>query len=111
MPAGTIESGRIPSMDRITTRRARATGVGVAEGVEVAEGAGVLEGVCVSTGARLAMSVAIRTGCCVCVAGGVALGDVSDTPPGSWQASRIRRVRREVRSLWFLLESMVIDSF
>jgi hypothetical protein len=80
-------------MDRITTRRARTVGVGVAEGVGVSVGSGV------------GVIVAVRVG------NGVAVGSaVGVAIPGIWQASRIRRVRAVKRDLLVLFENIFIDS-
>jgi len=48
MGASEMASGRKPSMDRISTRRARGAGVGVKVGVEVAVAGGAE--VCVAVG-------------------------------------------------------------
>jgi hypothetical protein len=82
-------------MDRITMRRARGVGVGVAEGVGVA------------VGGCVAVAVAVRVG------GGVALGvAVADIKGllGTWQASRIRMETTDKNNLRVLFESIVIDS-
>src|SRR5512138_1238069 len=96
---GTIgmASGRMPSMERITTRRARASGVGVAEGVGV------------SVGGSVAVMVAVAVGGSVSVA--VALGGATAIPGlGIWQASSSRMEKIEISSLRVLSDGIVIVS-
>lgn len=90
-----MASGRIPSIDRIMTRRARGAGVAVAEGKGV------------SVGGRVAVTVAVRVGGCVAVA--VAVGGARGLL-GIWQASRSRIEKTDKTSLRTLFESIVIDS-
>ena len=54
MGASEMASGRKPSMDRISTRRARGAGVGVKVGVEAAVAGGVA--VCVAVGVAVGVS-------------------------------------------------------
>jgi|SRR5512144_2616190 hypothetical protein len=94
MGAGTIASGRRPSMDRITTRRARGAGVGVADGVKVVvDGWGTV-------------AVAVRVGGCVRVAVGVGGAPAS----GSWQASRIRIAKTDKANGWVRFKRIGMDS-
>ena len=59
MGASAMASGRSPSMDRISTRRARGSGVGVTLGVNVAVAVAVAVGVNVDIGGNVALG---RTG-------------------------------------------------
>jgi hypothetical protein len=95
MDAAVMASGRMPSMDRIMTRRARGAGVGVAEGKGV------------SVGGWVAVTVAVRVGGCVAVA--VAVGGTRGLL-GTWQASRSRMETTDKTSLRTLFESIVMDS-
>lgn len=92
MGANVIASGRSPSMDRITTRRARNAGVGVAEGAGVSVGGGVTEALGVSVGGWIATAVSVNIGGCICVAVGGVKGDPLFE---NWQASRIKIEMRE----------------
>ena len=95
--AGRIASGRNPSMEMITTRRAAGTRVGVMVGM----------GDCVAVGDAASVAVAVKVGGSVSVAGGVAVsvwvavGRRRDNPGAleSWQASRMNREKIERNAL------------
>ena len=86
MGASEIASGRSPSMERITTRRAGGAkvGVSVGEGVSV----GVAVNVCVAV--AVCEAVGVRVGVWVAVDVCEAVGGRKENPgaPGIWQASR-----------------------
>jgi len=87
MGASAIASGRRPSMDRITTRRARGAAVGATVGVDVSVAVCVAVTVAVNVGGSVAVSVAV---------GGVR-GDPGRL--GIWQANRRINEKKDRNSL------------
>ena len=85
-----IASGRKPSIEIITTRRAGGAKVGVGVRVGVSVGVGVYVGVAV--GVRVGVTEGVRLGV------GVGVGPKKGTLLGIWQASRvnIKRIKKNV---------------
>jgi hypothetical protein len=107
MDAKKMASGRRPSIETITTRRAESATVGVIEGDGVCEAVGVAVRVAVIVCVGVAEAVSVGAGVGVNVRLGVDTG--RDRPGGLdiWQASR-RRIekRREIvlRARWFFMK-------
>jgi hypothetical protein len=86
-----MASGRRPSIETITTRRAGGAKVGVGVGVGVSVGVGVWVGVAVD------VSVGVMDGVNVSV--GVGVGPKIGALLGIWQASRMNRERAKRKVL------------
>lgn len=92
--AGTIASGRSPSIDMMMTRRAE----GVKVSVGVAEGVGEAVGVAVIVGEAVAVKVGDGVAVGICVAVIVEVGTRKDRPGalGIWHASRRSNEKRRM---------------
>jgi hypothetical protein len=98
MGASAIASGRSPSIDRITTRDAKAVGVGVKVGNGVSVGVGV--------------NVAVNVGVTLGVKVGVAVGELRNgIPPfDNWHARSTNNDRPDKNILRVLIDIIVTDS-